>query len=83
MESLFINIIVGFWLVAFGAMAIFPFIIETGAATRTSRPQAQPRVQRPTDDQVLSFQPVALVDRGRGPIVEPGTAPDPAHRQAA
>ena len=83
MESLLINIIVGFWLVAFGAMAIFPFIIESGGATRSIRPQAQPRAQRPIDDQVLSIQPVAMVDRGRGPILEPEAAPDPAHRQAA
>lgn len=79
MESLLINIIIGFWLVAFGAMAIFPFIIESGATSRPSRMQAQ----RPMDDQILSIQPVAVADRARGPIGEPGTAPDSAHRQAA
>ncbi len=83
MESLLINIIVGFWLVAFGAMAIFPFIIESGAASRSARPRAQARAQRPVDDQILSIQPVAMGERARGPIGEPGGAPDPAHRQAA
>ncbi len=83
MEALLINIIVGFWLVAFGVMAIFPFIIESGAASRSARPQAHSRTQRPLDDQVLSIQPVAMTDRARGPIGEPGAMPDPAHRQAA
>jgi len=75
MESLLINIIVGFWLVAFGAMAIFPFVIEIRAGTRTN--------QRLLDDQVISIEPVAMVDRARRPIGEPSLAADPVQRHAA
>ena len=51
MESLFINAIVGFWIVVFGAGALFPMFMESSANKRTA--------DRPTDDQVLSIQPVA------------------------
>lgn len=83
MESLLINIIIGFWLVAFGAMAIFPFIIESGAAARPSRSRVQPDAQQAMEDQILSIQPVAMADRTRGPIGEAAVAPEPAQRQAA
>ena len=75
MESLLINIIIGFWLVAFGAMAVFPFIIESRAATG--------RTQRPVDDQVLSIQPVAMVERNRHDAGQPLPDAEPVHRQAA
>jgi len=75
MESLLINIIIGFWLVAFGAMAIFPFVIESKAGTRTAR--------QPVDDQVLSIQPVAMPGRTPRPASEPALTTEPAHRQAA
>lgn len=75
MESLLINIIIGFWLIAFGAMAIFPFVIESKAATRTPA--------RPVDDQVISIQPVAMLDRARHPAGEPARAAEPTQRQAA
>lgn len=75
MESLLINVIIGFWLVAFGAMAIFPFVIESKGSKRTAL--------RPVDDQVISIQPVAMVDRGRHPAREPAPAVEPSHRQAA
>ena len=83
MESLLINIIIGFWLVAFGAMAISPFIIESGAAARPSRSKARQLAQRAMDDQILSIQPVAMTGGTRGPVGEAAVAPDPAQRQAA
>lgn len=51
MESLLINAIIGFWLVAFGAMALFPLLIDL-------RSEAAPH-HAPAEDQVISIQPVA------------------------
>ncbi len=35
METLAINVLIGFWLVLFAAMAIFPFVLESKEARRT------------------------------------------------
>ena len=75
MESLLINIIIGCWLIAFGAMAIFPFLIESKATRRASH--------RSLEDVVISIQPVGMVDRAQHPAEEPVLAADTAHRQAA
>jgi hypothetical protein len=73
MESLLLNTIVGFWLVLFGAMAIFPFVIETKSARSTPA--------RAEEDQVISIQPVAAAPRSITSITAPVAASD--HRQAA
>lgn len=52
MESLLINAIIGFWLIAFGAMAIFPLLIDL-------RSEATPR-QALAEDQIISIEPVAI-----------------------
>ncbi len=52
MESLLINAIIGFWLIAFGAMAIFPLLTDL-------RSEATPQ-QAPVEDQIISIEPVAI-----------------------
>lgn len=61
MESLLVNTIVGFWLVAFGAMALVPLLIDSG--TEASATGVAP--DAPEDDQIISIQPVAV---GRRPV---------------
>lgn len=85
MESLLINVIIGFWLLAFGAMAIFPLLIDL----RSGRTPAQV----PAEDQIISIQPVAvryevmsieqLVNTGQ--LADAGTtgSTHPIHRHAA
>lgn len=61
MESLLVNAIIGFWLLAFGAMALFPLLLDVRSAT--------PSAQAPEEDQVISIQPVGI---GRNwPPIEP------------
>ncbi len=52
MESLLVNAIIGFWLIAFGAMALFPLLLDMRSAT--------PSAQAPEEDQVISIQPVGI-----------------------
>ncbi|HEV2067175.1 MAG TPA: hypothetical protein VGR08_10075 [Thermomicrobiales bacterium] len=59
MESLLVNAIIGFWLIAFGAMALFPLLLDMRSAT--------PSAQAPEEDQVISIQPVGI-GRDRAPI---------------
>jgi hypothetical protein len=75
MESLLVNVIIGFWLVLFGAMAIFPFVMETRATRRTP--------VELTEDQIISIQPVAPASNLRPitSITSPSATGD--HRQAA
>lgn len=86
MESLLINAIIGFWLVAFGAMALFPLLIDL-------RSEAAPH-HAPTEDQVISIQPVAsrhqlssIDQRTEQPIAaspaEARGSSHPIHRHAA
>ncbi len=74
MESLAINLIIGIWLVLFGAMAIVPFVIES-----------KPARQRPVEeDVIISIQPVAMEPASRRPVTPisiPSQAPD--RREAA
>lgn len=58
MESLAINLIIGFWVVLFGAMAIVPFMIEAKPA----------RHQPIEDDVIISIQPVAMPQTSRHPL---------------
>ena len=76
MEAVVINAIIGFWLVLFGAMAIFPFVIESKPSRRTPIEIA--------DDQIISIQPVAMPQSTRHaptPLAIPTATPD--HREAA
>lgn len=87
MESLLINAIIGFWLLAFGAMAIFPLLIDL-------RSGATP-AQAPAEDQIISIEPVAVryqvTSIEHGPGQRTGQPADagktgsthPTHRQAA
>lgn len=92
MESLLINAIIGFWLVAFGAMALFPLLIDL-------RSDAAPD-HAPAEDQIISIQPVAdwhqvtsiappvnTGQRVEQPIAasraEPQGSTHPVHRRAA
>jgi hypothetical protein len=52
MESLLVNTIIGIWLVAFGAMALFPLLIDIRSTST--------RQEAPVDDQIISIQPVAF-----------------------
>lgn len=52
MESLLVNAIIAFWLIAFGAMALFPLLLDL----RSTKPSAH----APEEDQVISIQPVAI-----------------------
>ncbi len=52
MESLLVNTIISFWLVAFGAMALFPLLIDLRA---DSTPH-----ETPVEDQIISIQLVAM-----------------------
>ena len=76
METVVVNAIIGFWLVLFGVMAIFPFVVEGKPARRTPLDLA--------DDQIISIKPVAdapSVRQPLAPIAMP--TPDPDHREAA
>lgn len=65
MESLLVNTIIGFWLVAFGAMALFPLVIDL-----RSDSTAQETLE---EDQVISIQPVAIRHQIT-PVEQPMTA---------
>lgn len=86
MESLLVNTIIGIWLIAFGAMALFPLVVDMRPGTTTR--------DTPVEDQVISIQPVAI--RHQITPIEPlpeqpfaAAAPDspapvhPLHRHAA
>jgi len=74
METLVINGLIGLFLVLFGAMAAFPFLVESRNA-RVTPLQYE-------DDQVLSIQPVAPpAPRTINPLPVAASAPD--RRQAA
>lgn len=76
MESLVVNVIVGFWLVLFGAMAVFPLLLS-------GKPARQATLE---DDVVISIQPVAETPAAPRPltsisIIAPRSNPD--RREAA
>ncbi len=72
MESLVINVIIGLWVVLFGAMAIVPFVIE-----------GKPAQQRPIeDDVIISIQPVAMPRTASHPVTSI-SIPAPDRREAA
>ena len=77
MESVVVNSIIGFWLVFFGVMAVFPFLVE-GKVSRRSPLDL-------VDDQIISIQPVAdfhTPRRAPAPLISiPGQGPD--RREAA
>ncbi len=76
MEAVVINAIIGFWLVLFGAMAIFPFVIESKPSRRTPIEIA--------DDQIISIQPVAMPQSTRNAPTHLGMPTNlPDHREAA
>ncbi len=66
MESLLVNTIIGFWLVAFGAMALFPLLIDLRKDS-TAR-------ETPVEDQIISIQPVST--RHKISTLEPPAAVD-------
>jgi hypothetical protein len=80
METILVNLIIGFAVLLFGAMAIFPMLIEGKPARRTPF--------HADDDQVISIQPVATAPQGLRPVSPLGRgdtvdAPGPDHRHAA
>jgi hypothetical protein len=81
MSTILIDVLVGFMLVLFGAMALGPLLISA----RPSQP-----TDNTAEDRVISVSPVPMIERLR-PFTEqplhpltgdrPGTRPD--HREAA
>ena len=74
MESLMLNALVGFVTILFGAMAIFPMLID--------RNPASTRVEV-TEDQILSIQPVAPASNLRHLPGASAPAASPSQRHAA
>ena len=76
MESLAVNAIIGFWLILFGAMAVFPFVLDSKPA-RTTPLEVE-------EDRIISIQPVAMPQSPRAPLA-PLTIPSPEldQREAA
>lgn len=56
MSSLVVNFIIGFWLILFGALALFPLMLSDKHASRASFASKE--------DRVISIRP-ALADRPR------------------
>lgn len=77
METLAINAIIGFWLVLFAAMAIFPFVVESRQARSTPLELV--------DDQIISIVPVAEDATPRRPLtpLTPISGRGPDQRDAA
>lgn len=72
MESIIVNAILGIWLLAFGAMALFPLLLN-------GRPDAR-RTGAPLEDQVISVRPVrADVQTAPSREVPFGIEPDGLH----
>jgi hypothetical protein len=62
MTSMLVNIIVAFWLLLFGAMAIVPFMIQGKPHARTTESTATASAH--AEDRVISIRPVGMgVDR--------------------
>jgi len=78
MSTILVDLLVGFMLVLFGAMAIGPLLIS-------SRPASQP-TSSPAEDRVISVSPVPMIERLR-PLAEKqphplgGHLPAPSHDQ--
>ncbi|MGC4191281.1 MAG: hypothetical protein QM589_08960 [Thermomicrobiales bacterium] len=71
MTSMLVNVIVAFWILLFGAMAIVPFMLDGKPHARSNETAAPAR----TEDRVISIRPVALArpeDRG---VQAPGQVP--------
>lgn len=62
MSSLVVNLIVGFWLILFGALALFPLMLSDKQSSRTSVSQKE--------DRVISIRP-AIADGAGRPHVLP------------
>jgi hypothetical protein len=74
METIVVNALVGFSLVLFGAMAIFPMLIE-------GKGDHQAPLE---DDQIISIQPVpTLPVAPRALAPRPAATPAPDRREAA
>jgi len=77
METLAINVLIGFWLVLFAAMAISPFVLESKEARRTPHELV--------DDQIISIVPLAEDATPHRPLTPMTTIPNrgPDQRDAA
>ena len=74
METIVVNAIIGFSLVLFGAMAIFPMLIEGKGVHRSPL----------EDDQIISIQPVATSPSApRALTPRPAASHTPDRREAA
>lgn len=73
MTSLLVNVIVGFWLLLFGAMAIVPFLLDGKPQARSSESTAT--ASATADDRVISIRPVGLVRPQEQGVEAPGQVP--------
>ncbi len=77
METFVIHALIGFWLVFFSAMAIFPLVTE-------SKPARSPSLDL-VDDLIISIQPDADFPSSRQPLTSLATVSsrEPDRREAA
>lgn len=54
-----VNLIVGFWLILFGAMAIVPLMLDSKPTTRANESTATTSAH--AEDRVISIRPIGLV----------------------
>ncbi|MGN6030128.1 MAG: hypothetical protein ACTHQE_00555 [Thermomicrobiales bacterium] len=77
MTSTLVNVIVAFWIILFGAMAIVPFMLDGKPQTRsnesTATTSATPSVR--AEDRVISIRPVGLVLPQEQGVEAPGQVP--------
>ncbi len=71
MSSLIVNLIIGFWLILFGALALFPLMLGDKSSSRTSVSQKE--------DRVISIRPAIADGTGR-PHALPQPTPIAAER---
>ncbi len=83
MAAVLIDVLIAFWILAFGAMAIVPLVL---GSTRRDQPVTASEQSRETEDRVLSIMPVRpglpspIIDRIHA---RRATRPAPEQRRAA
>jgi hypothetical protein len=76
MTSMLVNVIVAFWIILFGAMALVPFMLDGKPHTRTNESTASTAAASArAEDRVLSIRPVGLALPQEQGVEAPGQAP--------
>jgi len=77
MTSLLVNVIVAFWILLFGAMALVPFMLDGKPQARSTESTTSASAPTRADDRVISIRPVdvGIVRPQEHGIEAPGQVP--------